>query len=110
MTRLASLAEDRAVSKDTTNDDEPLPGSTLPWTLHEKPQFGVIRTRPLLHRRRGPFRNGAHDPDSAARYALAVALEIRVDEITIYEPLRGAIAELQAETEEAEVEIELEVD
>jgi hypothetical protein len=39
-----------------------------------------------------------------------VALEIRVDEITIYEPLRGAIAELQAETEEAEVEIELEVD
>ncbi len=116
--------------KDVTNDDEPLPGSSLPWTLHEKRQWGVIRD---FKRNSGTVQkdwavirsNGlpdhfciavvghqgwSHDPDSAARYVLAVTFEILGGEITIYEPLRAAIAELQAETEEAEVEMELEVD
>lgn len=36
--------------------------------------------------------------------------EVLGGEITIYEPLRVAIAELKAQTEEAEVEMEIEVD
>lgn len=115
--------------KDTNNDDEPLPGSALPWTLHEKPQWGVIRD----HKRNSGtvqkdwavvrsntlpdhfciavvgHQGWSHDPDSAARYALAVTFEIQGGEITIYEPLRAAIAELQAETGEAEVEMEVEI-
>ena len=54
----------------------------------------------------------SHDPDSTARYVLAVTFEILGGEITIYEPLRAAVAELQAQTE-AEIEgyeVELEVD
>lgn len=116
--------------KDTNNDDEPLPGSALPWTLHEKPQWGVIRD----HKRNSGtvqkdwavvrsntlpdhfciavvgHQGWSHDPDSAARYALAVTFEIQGGEITIYEPLRAAIAELQAETEELEAETEVEVE
>ena len=45
----------------------------------------------------------SHDPDSMARYALAVTFEILGGEISIYEPLRAAIDELQAQTE-AEIE------
>ena len=54
----------------------------------------------------------SHDPDSTARYVLAVTFEILGGEITIYEPLRAVIAELQAQTEaeiegnEVEVEVE----
>ena len=51
-------------------------------------------------------------PDSTARYVLAVTFEILGGEITIYEPLRAAIAELQAQTEadieDSEVEVEVE--
>ena len=52
----------------------------------------------------------SHDPDSTARYALAVTLEILDQQIRIYEPLRTAAIELQAEieaeVEEAEVDVE----
>jgi len=53
----------------------------------------------------------SRDPDSSARYALAVTLEIMGQEISIYDPLRTAVIELQAQVEaEAEVEAEVEVD
>jgi hypothetical protein len=37
----------------------------------------------------------SHDPDSAARYAFAVTFEILGREISIYDPLRLAVTELQ---------------
>lgn len=118
--------------KDATNDEAPLPGSTLPWVLHDKPQDGLIRD---FKRNSGTVQKDwavvrsnslpdhfciavvghqgwSHDPDSTARYVLAVTFEILGSEITIYEPLRAAIAELQAQTEaeieadEVQVEIE----
>ena len=56
----------------------------------------------------------SHDPDSSARYALAVTFQILGEEIAIYEPLRTAVIELQTEVEvevevEAEAEAEIEV-
>jgi len=116
--------------KNAANDDEPLPGSTLPWTLHEKPQWGVIRDHKrnsgTVQKDWAVVRSNAlpdhfciavvghqgwsHDPSSVARYALAVTFEIQGGEITIYEPLRAAIAELQAQTEEIEAEAEMEVE
>jgi len=106
-----------------------LPGTTLPWTLHELPQAGLIR---------GFKRNGgtvqkdwaivksntlpehfciavrghqgwSKDPDSLAHYTLAVTLEIVGQEIGIYDPLRTAVLELQAQLEsQTQVEIEVE--
>lgn len=116
--------------KDTANDDDPLPGSALPWTLHEKPQWGVIRD----HKRNSGtvqkdwaivrsntlpdhfciavvgHQGWSRDPDSVARYALAVTFEILGGEIAIYEPLRTAVAELEAQTAEVEAEVEIEID
>ncbi len=109
--------------KDVLNEDPPLPGTTLPWVLHEKPQDGLIRD---FKRNSGTVQKDwavvssntlpdhfciavvghqgwSHDPDSMARYALAVTFEILGGEISIYEPLRAAIDELQAQTE-AEIE------
>ena len=109
--------------KDAANGEAPLPGTTLPWVLHDKPQDGLIRD---FKRNSGTVQKDwavvrsnslpdhfciavvghqgwSHDPDSTARYVLAVTFEILGGEITIYEPLRAAIAELQAQTE---VEIE----
>lgn len=51
----------------------------------------------------------SHDPDSAARYALAVTFEILGHEISIQEPLRTAVIELEAEVER-EVEAEIQVE
>jgi hypothetical protein len=118
--------------KDTENGEVPLPGSTLPWVLHDKRQDGLIRD---FKRNSGTVQKDwavvrsnslpdhfciavvghqgwSHDPDSTARYVLVVTFEILGKEITIYEPLRVAIAELQAETqaeiEADEVEVEFE--
>jgi hypothetical protein len=49
------------------------------------------------------------DPDSTAKYALAVSFEILGKEITIYDKLRASVQELQAEIE-AEVEAEAEAE
>ena len=116
--------------KDVSNVDPPLPGTTLPWVLHDKPQDGLIR---YFKRNSGTVQKDwavvssnslpdhfciavvghqgwSHDPDSMARYALAVTFEILGGEISIYEPLRAAIVELQAQTE-AEIEgNEIEID
>jgi len=118
--------------KDVTNGEAPLLGSTLPWVLHDKPQDGLIRE---FKRNSGTVQKDwavvssnslpdhfciavvghqgwSHDPDSTARYVLAVTFEILGGEISIYEPLRAAIAELQAQTEAVietdEVEVEIE--
>jgi hypothetical protein len=115
--------------KEEENDTEPLPGSVLPWTLHEKSDAGWIRD---TRRNSGTVQKDwaivksntlpdhfciavvghqgwSHDPDSAARYALAVTFEILGQEISIYEPLRTAVIELQAQVE-AEVESEAEIE
>jgi hypothetical protein len=51
----------------------------------------------------------SHDPDSTARYALTVSFEVVGKEIDIYEPLRVAVQELQAEIE-AEIEVDVEAE
>jgi hypothetical protein len=115
--------------KEEESDAEPLPGSVLPWTLHEKSDAGWIRD---TKRNSGTVQKDwavvksntlpdhfciavvghqgwSHDPDSAARYALAVTFEILGREIAIYEPLRTAVIELQAQVE-TEIESEAEVE
>jgi hypothetical protein len=47
------------------------------------------------------------DPDSAARYALAVSFEVVGREIAIYDDLRVAVEELQSELK-TELEIDVE--
>ena len=114
--------------KGEENEGEPLPGSTLPWTLHESTSTGLIRgTRrnsgtvqkdwAIVKSNTLPdhfciavrgHRGWSHDPDTTARYALAVTFEIVGQEIGIYDPLRTAIIELQTQIE-AEVEAEAEV-
>jgi hypothetical protein len=52
-------------------------------------------------------RGWSNDPDSAASYSLAVTFEALGEEIQIYEPLRVAVNELQAEIEIEQLEIEV---
>ena len=51
----------------------------------------------------------SHDPDSTAKYALTVSFEIVGREIAIYDDLRVAVEELQAELETL-VELQAEVE
>jgi hypothetical protein len=119
----------RAVKTAQANEEQ-LPGETLPWTLHEKRTAGVIRD---VRRNSGTVQKDwaivrsntlpdhfciavvghqgwSRDPDSAARYVLVVTFEILGQEINIYEPLRIAVQELQAEIENMEVEAEVEIE
>lgn len=120
--------------KDVPADDDAGAASVLPWTLHEKSDWGLIRD---AKRNAGTVQKDwaivksntlpdhfciavvghegwSHDPDSSARYTMAVTFDILGQEIPIYEPLRTAVIELQAEVEaeadvqvaEAEVEVE----
>ena len=96
--------------KDPTSEGEGLLGSVLPWTLQEKADAGYVRD---VRRNSGTVQKDwavvrsnmlpdhfctavvghqgwSRDPDSAARYTLAVSLEIIGKEIAIYEPLRTA--------------------
>lgn len=117
--------------KHEENEGESLPGSTLPWTLQESLTTGLIRD---TRRNSGTVQKDwaivrsnalpdhfciavrghqgwSRDPDTTARYALAVTFEILGQEISIYDPLRAAVIELQAQIEtEGEVEMEVEVD
>jgi hypothetical protein len=109
------------------NDADPLPGSVLPWTIQERSHFGFVRD---MKRNSGTVQKDwavvksnmlpdnfciavvghqgwSRDPDSGARYTLAVTLEILGQEITIYEPLLAAVGELQTEIE-TEIEAEVE--
>ena len=123
---------DRAI-KDDGSEGEPLHGAVLPWTLHESATWGFIRD---TRRNSGTVqkdwaivksntladhfciavrghRGWSNDPDTTARYALAVTFEILGQEISIYDPLRTADIELQTRIEaelEVEAEAEVEVD
>jgi hypothetical protein len=112
--------------KDEEGDAGAMEGEVLPWTFQEKSDAGSIRD---VRRNSGTVQKDwaivksndlppqfciavvghegwSRDPDSAARYALTVTFEILGQEIPIYEPLRTAVIELQAEVEaEAEVEV-----
>ena len=115
--------------KDEDPNAAPLAGSVFPWTLHEMPDWGLIRD---VRRSGGTVQKDwaivksntlpdhfciavvghqgwSFDPDSTARYALAVSLEVMGQEIAIYEPLRAAVTELQAEIELAETEVEIDL-
>lgn len=115
--------------KDEENEGEPLPGSTLPWTLQDSSTTGLIRN---TRRNSGTVQKDwaivrsnalpshfciavrghqgwSRDPDTAAGYALAVTFEIVGQEISIYDPLRTAVIELQTQIE-TEVEVEMEVE
>lgn len=113
--------------KDVESDGNVAPASVLPWTLHENSNWGFIRDT-----KRGAgtvqkdwavvksnalpdhfciavvgHQGWSHDPDSAARYTMAVTFEILGQEIPIYEPLRNAIIEIETDVE-AEVDVEVE--
>lgn len=55
-------------------------------------------------------RKRSRDPDSTARYTLAVTFEILGQEISIYDPLRTLVLELQELETEVETEIEAEAE
>lgn len=122
----------KRVIKDVQTDGEPLPGTVFPWTLHEMPHAGIVRDYKrnsgtvqkdwaIVNSNRLPenfciavmgHQGWSKDPDSEAYYTLAVTIEIVGQEINIYDPLRTAVLELQAEVEaqvgEAEAEVEVE--
>src|SRR6266404_2016734 len=132
----SKLAEDinhfraRAMKDEESNADA-MEGEVLPWTFQEKSDAGLILD---VKRNSGTVQKDwaivkstdlppqfciavvghegwRRDPDSTARYGLTVTFEILGQEIPIYEPLRTAVIELQAEVEaEAEAEAEIEVD
>lgn len=106
-------------------------GSALPWTLQVSDGAGYIRG---TRRNSGTVQKDwaivksnalpnhfcvavrghqgwSNDPDTTARYTLAVTFEIVGQEISIHTPLRTAVLELQNQIElevEAEAEIEVE--
>lgn len=107
------------------------PGSPLPWTLHVSDTAGAVRG---TRRNSGTVQKDwaivksnslpehfciavrghegwSNDPDTSARYALAVTFEIVGQEISIHDPLRTAVLELQTQIEtELEVDAEAEVE
>lgn len=116
-------------AEEEENEGEPLPGSTLPWTLQVSSTTGLIRN---TRRNSGTVQKDwaivrsntlpdhfciavrghqgwSRDPDTTARYALAVTFEIVGQEISIYDPLRAAVIELQMQID-TEVEVEMEAD
>ena len=116
--------------KDADTDEEG--DSNFGWTLGSHPSHGVIknakRSSGTLQKDWAIKKSNAlpenfciavvghegwsHDPDSTARYVLAVSFEILGKEIPIYDPLKVALEELQAEIEAealtlTEVEVEV---
>ena len=108
---------------------EGIVGSVLPWTLHKNPDHGFVREVKsssgtvqkdwaIVKSNTLPnhfciavvgHEGWSRDPDSTARYALAVTFEVVGQELAICEPLKVAIEALEAESEielEAEAEIE----
>lgn len=106
-------------------------GSSFGWTIESRGHWGQI---PDIRRSVGTLqkdwavaksnalpedfciavrghRGWSRDPEAAARYVVAVSFEIMGQEISIYEPLRVAVQELQTEVEaELEVDVETEVE
>jgi Subtilase family len=117
------------VLKGQEDDGTHAKGMPLPWMLDSNPNWGTIRD---VKRNAGTVQKDwaivksnalpedfcisvvghkgwSHDPDSTARYALTVSFEVVGQEIAIYEPLRVAVQELQAEIE-AEIEVDVEAE
>jgi len=115
---------DRAVKSDATAPKSP---GGLGWTIESRGNWGAI---PDIRRNVGTVQKDwtviksnalpddfciavrghqgwSKDPETVARYTLAVTFEIVGQEIPIYEPLRTAVLELQTEVE-AELEMEVE--
>lgn len=122
--RVIKAGEDEGIAE---GDDQP--GATLPWTLHESDTTGFVRG---IRRNSGTVQKDwaivksnalpsqfciavrghegwSKDPDETASYALTVTFEIVGQEISIHEPLRTAVLELQSEIE-AEVDMEFEAE
>lgn len=119
----------RCLREDDLPDAEP-DGNVLPWTLHEKDSDGLVRTARrncgTVQKDWAVVKSNAlpesfciavvghqgwnRDPDATAQYCLAVTLEIQGQEIAIYDPLRVAVEELEAEMGEVEVEATVEVE
>lgn len=117
----------RRALKDQDADDNAAQGKTLRWTLGARTDHGDIegakRSSGTVQKDWAIVKSNelpenfciavmghegwSKDPDSEARYALAVSFEIVGREIAIYDGLRVAIEELQAELE---MEIDLEMD
>jgi hypothetical protein len=94
-------------------------GTTLPWTLRERSDWGHVRgvTRSagtvqkdwaVVKSNQLPehfclavvgHEGWSTDPDSTARYALAVSFEAVNRDVTVYEPIRVAVERLRAEIE-----------
>lgn len=114
-------------TKDHVGTMEDLEGQVLPWTLHEATHAGVMHG---VRRNSGTVQKDwavvksntlpdhfciavrghkgwSQDPDSTAKYALAVTFEIVGKEIEIYDALRVEVNELRASIE-SEIESELE--
>ena len=111
------------------SDDDPVQEGAggLGWTIHTQPQWGLPGVKrgigtvqkdwaivksyalpdDLCIAVRG-HQGWSSDPDSVARYTVAVTFEVAGQELAIYEPLRTAVLELQSQVE-AEVEEELEM-
>jgi hypothetical protein len=104
-------------------------GTSFGWTIESRGQWGRL---PDVRRNIGTLqkdwatvksnalpedfciavrghRGWSRDPESAARYVLAVTFDIVGQEIQIYDPLRVTVQELEVELE-AEVEPEMEVE
>lgn len=114
--------------KNEVADENAAEGSTLRWKLATRATDGDIqgakRTSGTVQKDwavvksnqlRGDFfiavmghQGWSKDPDSEARYSLAVSFEVIGREIPIYDDLRVAVEALQAELE-ADVEVDVEV-
>ena len=120
----------RAMKDEGAEDVAPLAGQVFPWTLHESSSWGHVRdtkrSSGTLQKDWATVKSNAlpdqfciavvghpgwsKDPDSTARYCLAVTFEIVGQEIPIYESIRTAVLELQAQIGAVEVdEIEIEI-
>ncbi|MEZ6127066.1 MAG: S8 family peptidase [Planctomycetaceae bacterium] len=114
---------DRAVKRDAAPPASP---GGLGWTIESRGNWGAI---PDIRRNVGTVQKDwtiirsnalpvdfciavrghqgwSTDPEAVARYTLVVTFEIVGQEIPIYEPLRTAVLDLQAEVE-AEIEMEV---
>ena len=114
--------------KDETRDANAVQGTSIRWTLGIQADYGLVadvrRNAGTVQKDWATVKSSAlpenfcvavlghpgwsKDPDSEARYALAVSFEIVGREIPIYDDLRVAVEELQAELS-IEVEAEIEV-
>lgn len=115
---------DRAVKRDA---DPPKSPGAIGWTINSPSNWGTIRG---IRRNVGTVQKEwaivksnalpddfciavrghqgwSRDPDVVARYTLVVTFDIAGQEIPIYQPLRTAVLELQAEVE-AEIEVQVE--